>query len=90
MNACSACGQALTWALTPAGKRAPINTDPSDTGNVLILQPRNLTEKLAITLSGPTLNLARASGLPLHLNHFADCPDADRFTAEHAERTSRR
>jgi hypothetical protein len=81
MNRCSACGQPLTWALTTAGKRAPINTQPSDNGNVLVLQPRSLGEKLAITLSGDALDLARKHGLPLHLNHFADCPERDRFAA---------
>jgi hypothetical protein len=90
LNHCSACGQALTWALTAAGKTAPINTNPSDNGNVLILAPRDLGQKLAITLSGISLDLARKHSLPLHLNHFADCPEADQFTAEHAERTSRR
>jgi hypothetical protein len=79
MNACSACGQALTWALTAAGKRAPINTQPSDNGNVLILQPKSLGEKLAITLTGDALDLARKHGLPLHLNHFANCEHADDF-----------
>jgi hypothetical protein len=79
MSACSACGQDLTWCLTSAGKRAPINTQPSDDGNVLVLQPKNLTEKLAITLSGESLELARKHGLPLHLNHHADCEFAEQF-----------
>jgi hypothetical protein len=79
MSNCSACGQHLTWALTTAGKKAPINTEPSDNGNVLILQPKSLGEKLAITLSGDALDLARKHGLPLHLNHFADCPEAEQF-----------
>jgi hypothetical protein len=76
---CTACDTPLIWAVTPAGKRAPITAEATENGNVLVLQPRNLTEKLAVTLSGDSLELARKHGLPLHLNHFADCIAADDF-----------
>jgi hypothetical protein len=76
---CTACDTELIWAVTPAGKRAPITASPAGNGNVLILQPRDLGEKLAVTLSGDSLELARKHDLPLHLNHFADCPDKDQF-----------
>lgn len=76
---CTACNCPLLWALTPSGKRAPINAELDLHGNVLILQPRNLGTILAITLSGDMLNQARQREVPLHLNHFADCIAADDF-----------
>lgn len=78
-SACQACNAPLIWAVTPAGKRAPITAQASFDGNVLVLQPRDLGEKLAVTLSGDSLELARKHGLPLHLNHFADCIAAEDF-----------
>jgi hypothetical protein len=76
---CSACNTLLIWAITPAGKRAPVTAATHENGNVLILQPRGLGQTLAITLSGGSLELARKHGLPLHLNHFADCPNREDF-----------
>lgn len=76
---CTACNAELIWALTPSGKRAPINHEQDPHGNVIVLQPRGLIQKLAVTLSGATLDLARTTGMPLHLNHFADCIAADDF-----------
>lgn len=76
---CTACNCELIWAVTPSGKRAPINLERDPNGNVLVLQPRNLGQVLAVTLSGESLKLAREQGLPLHLNHFADCIAAEDF-----------
>jgi hypothetical protein len=79
MDRCTACDTELIWAVTPAGKRAPITAEATEDGNVLVLQPRSLGEKLAVTLSGDSLELARKHGLPLHLNHYATCEHADQF-----------
>ena len=76
---CSACNTLLIWAITPAGKRAPVTAATHENGNVLILQPRGLGQSLAITLSGDSLELARKHALPLHLSHFADCPNREDF-----------
>ena len=62
-------------------RRSPIDYAPSETGNVLVLQPTGLSELLSVVLSGNALELARARGMQLRLSHFASCPDADEFRA---------
>lgn len=79
INRCQACDAVLLWAITPAGKRMPLDPRPTDDGTVLVLQPHGLGEKLAITLSRDGLKLARKHNLPLHLSHHATCTDPGRF-----------
>lgn len=79
MTGCRACGIPLLWALSPNGKACPLVTDPSEDGNVMVLQPRGLVKPLAVVLSGDLLQEARAAGIPLRLNHFANCPKRERF-----------
>lgn len=80
---CAACGEMLIGALTIAGKVAPITVTPYDTddamaGNVWLGRRKDGTV-ICATLSGALLEKARAEGLALHLNHFANCPDKARF-----------
>lgn len=79
MTRCKTCDAELEWAITPAGKRMPLDSRSAAEGTVLVLAPRGLGEKLAITLSGEGLALARKHGLPLHLSHHATCTDPERF-----------
>lgn len=76
---CRACGIPLLWALSPAGKPCPMMPDPSDDGNVLVLAPSGLSKPLAVVLSGDLLDEARAAGVKLRLNHFANCPKRGQF-----------
>jgi hypothetical protein len=78
-DACSACGCPLTWALSTGGAPSPIETETSDKGNVLLINPRGLGATLAVVLSKGALELARTREVPLHLNHFAYCPEKERF-----------
>lgn len=77
------CGEQLVGALTSTGKVAPITlavydeTDPM-AGNVWLGRRKDGTV-ICLTISGPLLDLARREGLALHLNHFATCPNAERF-----------
>lgn len=79
METCSACPAHIIWAISPAGARSPIDYAPSDDGNVLLLSPSDLGQVLAVTLSKGGLDLARERGLQLRLNHFASCPERERF-----------
>ena len=79
METCSACPQRIIWAISPAGARSPIDYAPSDDGNVLLLSPSDLGQVLAVTLSKGGLDLARERGVQLRLNHFASCPERERF-----------
>lgn len=67
---CGSCGEPIWWLKSDkTGKPAPIEVKPSDTGNIAV----NL-------LSGeyhivPAIFRAEQV-VPLHLNHFATCPQA--------------
>ena len=76
---CRGCGEELLWALTPAGKKAPVEVKRSEEGNVLVLKPAGLDTYLAVTLSAEMLTRAQERGVPLHLNHFAHCPSREDF-----------
>ena len=79
METCSACGAHMIWAISPAGARSPIDYAPSEKGNVLLLSPTDLGQVLAVVLTKDGLDLARERGIPLRLNHFASCPNAEEF-----------
>jgi hypothetical protein len=87
VSACEGCGASLVWAVSgydycdeTAGKRSPIVAAPdAEKGNVLLLAPSGLASPLAVVLSGELLQEARAANVPLHLNHFADCPKREAF-----------
>ena len=74
---CEACGEPLLWAITAGGSRAPLCAKPSDDGNVLVF--RRDGELRCATLPPRTVSVLREQGVPLRLNHFANCEAADRF-----------
>jgi hypothetical protein len=79
---CKGCGAALVWALTRDGKPAPITKAPKDTGNVLLFVAPGPTGERVVqcrTFAGFALDELREQGVPLRLNHFADCPDREQF-----------
>lgn len=76
---CRSCGEPLLWAITSSGSRAPLCAKPSDDGNVLVWRIRG--EVRCATASGSTLDWLREAGVPLRLNHFANCPEADTFAS---------
>lgn len=79
---CQACGEELIGALTVKGNVAPITVAEKDNGNVWL--GRRVTpggpQIRCMTLAGPLLEKAREQEMPLHLNHFAECPAASRFS----------
>lgn len=76
---CGSCGAPIVWALTPGGKRSPIDLPVVEKGNVMLTRPAWLGQPLATTLSGAALELARQRGVPLHLNHYATCPEREEW-----------
>jgi hypothetical protein len=83
---CEACGTAMIGALTVKGKVAPIEVATHDDGNVWLGRraPGDLHDPggrvvVCATLAGPLLEKAREVGIALHHNHFATCPQRDRF-----------
>lgn len=91
---CGSCKAPVHWAITPSGKRAPIDYEPQpERGNVLLLKPSTLQSGgdvlLAVTLSGDALELGRRGG-HLFLNHWATCPDKAEWRAkQEAKRASK-
>jgi hypothetical protein len=79
---CEACSAELIWALTAEGKAAPICKEPSDDGNVLLFRSREDRSLQCRSFGGDTLVRLRDAGVPLRLNHFANCPDRERFAKQ--------
>lgn len=79
---CSACKAWMLWAISPKGARSPIDFQPTEEGNVLLLSPSGLGELLAVTLSGGALARARNAGLQLRTSHWATCPNPEQFRRE--------
>jgi len=73
-DTCKSCNAPIVWAITPKGKRAPIDAEPSDKGNIRI--QTDAAAPIAHYLSEIELAAARASGERLHLSHFVTCPQA--------------
>lgn len=69
MARCRSCEARIVWAITPKGRRIPLDPDPVEGGNVLLEGER------ATVLT----NEERAAHPgPLHVSHFATCPKAKR------------
>jgi hypothetical protein len=76
---CEACQKPLVWAVTKTGRTAPVELDPHPEGNVLVFRVESRIE--CRTAAGFALDWLREQGVPLRLNHFASCPQADRFSS---------
>lgn len=78
------CGERLIAARTISGGVAPITVEVKQDGNVWLGRaqeegPDGSHEVRSLVLGGPLLELAREQGMGLHLNHFANCPDVEKF-----------
>jgi hypothetical protein len=65
---CRSCGAAILWALTPAGRRVPLDAEPVEyeapAGRYAVLWPAD---------GGTPVAVHRPA---LYLTHFATCPNA--------------
>lgn len=75
---CQACGTPMVGGLTMKGNVAPIEAKPSTQGNVLLQRHADGTVA-AITFGNETAQALRERGVELRLNHFASCPERQRF-----------
>jgi hypothetical protein len=71
---CRSCRAPVTWAETEAGRRIPVDAEPSQRGN-LVLRERTGLPPLAVVVVGA---VADGEG-PLHLSHFVTCPQASQW-----------
>lgn len=81
---CSACGAAIIWTTTEAGKQAPIDAEPCADGTIAI----SIDGRLSEVVKDP--KLAREAGMKLHKNHFSTCPDAAKFRKKQNSNPSRK
>lgn len=77
MASCRSCGARIIWALTPTGKRMPIDAEPVDGGNIILHQPVERGGSPTCTVVGKRVqpSLFGDDG-PRHTSHFATCPNA--------------
>jgi hypothetical protein len=73
-NRCSSCGAPIVWAMTPKGKRMPVNAAEDPAGN-LWLTVRHGGGFLAFAATDTTDEPGDCSR---HTSHFATCPNAPR------------
>lgn len=67
---CKRCGARIEWRRNDrTGKPAPIDAEPSPNGNIL------LVGEGTYRVLGKERDLFTDPGEPLHLNHFATCPN---------------
>ena len=76
---CRSCAAPIAWRVSPAGKRLPLDPEPTESGNVVV--------------DGTTARALSADALadldvwtPRYTSHFATCPDANIWRTEGADR----
>lgn len=74
MTRCRSCDAEIRWAKTAAGKRMPLDPEPSQKGNVQIGHVGG--EEIAIVVGPADAVAAQAAGVELYLSHFVTCPNA--------------
>lgn len=74
---CKSCHASIVWCETEAGKRMPLDAEPSLSGNTIVLGlgPDARTPRVRVLSA---IELPASSG-PRYTSHFATCPQA----AEH-------
>lgn len=68
LSSCDSCGAPIRWVVTEGGKNMPIDAEPSEKGNLLLIDRYVRFVKLAER---------EDRDVPLYLSHFATCPFAD-------------
>jgi uncharacterized protein involved in high-affinity Fe2+ transport len=72
-DTCRSCDAPVMWLENETtGKRAPIDREPTEGGNIEIDQAAG-RYRVLLELERPQ---AQERGAPLHMNHFATCPQA--------------
>jgi hypothetical protein len=74
MSRCRSCNAEIVWARTAAGKRMPLDAQPTRTGNVQLGLIGG--QEVAIVVNTADALAAQAAGLLLYASHFSSCPNA--------------
>lgn len=74
MTRCRSCEAPIVWALTPGGKRIPLDADPVPDGNAVIIERRAGVPVIEL------IDLADVdAGAVRYRSHFATCPQANEW-----------
>jgi hypothetical protein len=68
VSTCRSCGAAITWTVTVAGKRMPVDLEPVPGGNIDLVNGTAHVHGLSDAPDGLT---------PRYVSHFVTCPHAD-------------
>jgi hypothetical protein len=76
MNQCRSCKAPIVWVSTALGKRLPLDPDPVEGGNLVVIQG-----SLKEPASEPIVTYRRPDhgGRLTYQTHFASCPHATQF-----------
>lgn len=91
---CSSCNAEIWWAVTPAGKRMPVDVQPVEGGNVVMDREKIGRERALGALAGvgedtkpadvaPLVRILKKGeevdwSVPRYVSHFATCPKSHR------------
>lgn len=79
---CRSCGVEVIWTVTETGKQMPVDVEPVENGNLLLMHRKGF-KPLSVYQSKEMLAaLAEHGGLQahrLHLSHFATCPQSKKW-----------
>jgi len=75
---CKGCGSKIIWVRTIQGKRMPLDPEPVEDGNI-VLMPAG-----AMVLDAKTAGLGADVGARRYKSHFATCPAARKFRKKKA------
>lgn len=88
---CRACGGAVRWIVTPAGKRAPCDAEGIE-GTLVDEKPAPPDRVRGFTAAGESVVVSTVPTLlpgelaTVYVSHFATCPEADRFRRKRGAR----
>lgn len=71
-STCDSCGDPIIWAVTEAGKRMPVDVEPTETGNLILSGQGQILTVTVVSKTG------RYPGQKLNTSHFATCKHAKR------------
>lgn len=69
MSACRSCGAPIRWVRTSTDRAMPLDAEPDDTGNVVIIDGH------AETHASPGHAQDARPNHPRYMPHFATCPN---------------
>lgn len=78
------CGARILWVKTITGAWAPIDAEPSDEGNIVLMKRTEADSPMALVVTGKRFlesetDVMRRNGLAFYTDHHATCADVEAF-----------